>query len=750
MLDILHAELEELGAFNAPLPDYFQKLLSINYFNIPDRMKAIIAVNEVTALATQFKRNIRLPDGALVPTNSINFCIAASGGQKDSSLRLARRAFTSSYDKLDVIREQHAKQKAIQAAKEAGEDAAEEKAIYEAYYTPPVSTFLKEVTPQGFIQYLNDISQEDLGAGVITNSELADEFNTNPNFADVIKVISESYDLGVVEATYTKGKEFRNSGVSGIAVTAMFIGSHYMIMYNESIKTKFINSFMSKLGRRGSFAYLAEKTERETEASGLELVTKKRELRDKAKHAAAALSVEIEAVTDYGIKTNNQELSLTKEADTMFLLLQEYDTERALAVCGAESADNLYTTHRYWRALKLAGALAIFDKTSEITVKHLSQAITITDYFANDMRDFELDLSKAPHERLSDYLQTLVTSEHKALISIHDIKKHGFSSSVTRAKLLELAKLCAGYDESGVYSVVNEDSAIQYEQIIKSTVLGLSYKPIDNTELNKAVASGNKEAIDRAKHKISTTTAYGFEVEDDISFADLGELLEHDFAYSPFVFRNGVRGKDNIIGGTKWLVLDVDKSLTSATEAHFMLSDINHHIALSSDPNNDYKFRVLIELDAPVVLDSLAWKHFYLEIAKDLALVVDVLPQSQIFFSYADRPVLSVTDAEPLQVRNYVMLAKEKVTEKSAKETKVTSTQAKLMLADPLETFAYAYNAEDGSGSRSLIRAAYHAKDLGADLDYTVELIENINNYWVSPMPVDRTTKIINQVKRMF
>ncbi len=110
----------------------------------------------------------------------------------------------------------------------------------------------------------------------------------------------------------------------------------------------------------------------------------------------------------------------------------------------------------------------------------------------------------------------------------------------------------------------------------------------------------------------------------------------------------------------KWCVLDLDDSPMTAEECHFMLSDINHHIARTSDASNPNKFRVLIELDSNVDENPIVWKHFYLSVAEELALKVDPLPQSQIFFSYSGREVLSTLDASPLPVRDFLVQAIEK------------------------------------------------------------------------------------------
>ena len=471
MKTILRTELSAAGAFSGTVPTSIDRLIHVNSFNIPYRMKALIAMSELISFTSQFKRNIHLPDDALVPINSINFCIAPSGGNKDSSLRITRKVFSKAYELLETTRRSHAITKAIDAAIEAGESSADSKEIYSSYLTEPVATFLKDVTPQGLVQYMNDIAIEPLGAGVMVNSEIADEFNTNPNFPDIIKVLSEAYDLGILEASYTKGKEYRNNGVSGVPFNALFIGSYYMLMYNQQLKTKFIASFMSKLSRRCSFTYVPEKIDDPIYSSGSELIAAEQLIRAKSKKAAEVLIPEMLRIAEFNIAHSNQPLSLSPAADTIMLLLKRYDAEVANTECAIESTDSLYRKNRYWRALKLAGALAIMDCQHTIDAKHFTDAINLTELFSLDMATFEFDLNKSDHERFSDFIRTQVLLDNRATISVHDLKKQGFVTTTTRNKLQELVMLCTAYDPSGIYSVINEGAAIQYEPIIKTDKL---------------------------------------------------------------------------------------------------------------------------------------------------------------------------------------------------------------------------------------------------------------------------------------
>lgn len=748
MKTILHNELKAYGAFSSTLPKLIDEIIEANHFSIPYRMKAVIAVSELMSFASQFKRNIVLPDNTSVPINSITFCMAASGAHKDSSLRLTRKIFAPAYSYLEDQRVAFAETAAIQAAKDAGETLYKEKDIYKNYYEEPAAIFLKDVTPQGLVQYFNDIGKNPLGAGLLVNSEISDEFNTNPNFPDVIKILSEAYDLGIVEASYTKGKEFRNNGVSGIPFNALFIGSHYMLMFNPKLKEKLIASFMSKLSRRCSFVFAPDKIEEPVYTSGLELVKAERETRDKAVNAVAKLSPKLIDIAKHNVNSAGLPLTLSPEADIVSISLKRYDSEVAAHDCIPESADVLYRKNRYWRALKLAGALAILDTSATIELHHIISAVNITELFNLDMQIFEAELNKADHERMSDYIQTLVEVDGKAFASLHELKKRGFTVTTTYTKLKELATLANAYDTSGIYTVTPEADGIHYERIIKSDVITISFKPINTSKLDAAVAAGDSAAVSKAKSDIAASTAYGFETHET-TFADLANLLQGSYAYSAFKFDQGIRGKDHIQGGTKWCVVDVDSSNITAEEAHFMLSDINHHIALTSDPNNQFKFRVLVELDSVVELNAIQWRYFFQALTQDLGLQADQLPQAQIHFSYPGRTIYSQLEASPLPVRDYLVQSTEKATSKAVAQSNLTATQRKTLLDNPESTFVYAFEAPHGAGSRMLIRAAHHARDLGMDKSDIIQLISDINDYWSVPMNEDRLEQtVLSQIRR--
>jgi hypothetical protein len=183
-----------------------------------------------------------------------------------------------------------------------------------------------------------------------------------------------------------------------------------------------------------------------------------------------------------------------------------------------------------------------------------------------------------------------------------------------------------------------------------------------------------------------------------------------------------------------------------------MLSDINHHIARTSDPNNAFKFRILIELDSIVDIPTLQWKHFISAISEELSISADLLPKSQIYFSYEGREVYSTLDGEPLQAKPFIIASAERLAEKgTVKPTAIPKATQKAMLEDPMTTFSFAFDAKEGEGSRSLIRAALYCKDIGGSYEQCLELMQDINSYWSFPMEQDRFNRtIITYVERLY
>jgi hypothetical protein len=506
------------------------------------------------------------------------------------------------------------------------------------------------------------------------------------------------------------------------------MGSQDNILYNDEIKKKFKVEFNSKLARRSFFVFVKEECVLPSYTSIEELIEEERLIEDKAIQSRLEVSEYITDLTKYLVSiSGSKTISVNEKVRNLFYLYKRYNEEIASTIDSQFYMTKLTRAHLQWKALKLAGAFAIINGNEEITEDDYKGAIQYIELINNDILVFEKELVKEPYELFADYCR-LYAVDKEYSINLHNLRKCGFipMKQASDFSMKELVKLVSSYDEHGIYKL--DKDTIHFSELEKTDKIYLSYLKCIGTKQERA-------------KKCNT----GFECVE-VTFKCLGDMLLDDYAYSPFKFTNGIRGKDNIESGCKWIVLDIDKSDITDEEAHILLNDLNHYIVRTSQKDNPNKFRILLELDAEVHIQDIDWKEFISAITKDLGLIADPLPKSQIFFSYSDRTVYSQLEGSTIVSKPFIDLIHSQV---KADKKKPTKANCKALLDDPINTFDRAFNCQDGEGSRKLIWSARLAKELGADKEYTIKLMKQINNYWISKMDEDRfNSTIISQISR--
>lgn len=284
---------------------------------------------------------------------------------------------------------------------------------------------------------------------------------------------------------------------------------------------------------------------------------------------------------------------------------------------------------------------------------------------------------------------------------------------------------------------------------------GVSFLLVDNSKLQAAIASNaSKDVISKYKQQVAQYASYGFTYEK-VTFSQLGNLLTTDCAFNPFKYKTiaegavystekhpnawgGIRGRSNIEGPISWICLDVDKTDIKDYMMHKILSNINHHIARTSDPDNPYKYRILIELSESVDIQPKAWKYFINSISNTLNIPIDSLGASQCFYGYLNREVYSTTDAKPLSPSTHLNVALLKVAEAEERINSINPHEASYKLASRYATFVRGFEAKDGEGYNMLLSCIGEAYRLGASKEYTIDLIHTINNFWDYPLSASR------------
>ena len=707
-----------------PFPDIVQKGINTIAGEIPFKLKLAITLAELITFSSHLRKPIKLYDGTLVPTNAIVFALAGSGMSKDKSLNTIRKSLDMGYMQIKDERREYAKVKAENKAKLEGKGKHE----WKMFYVEPKPLQAGLGTVEGLLHHFADIGQNPLGSGSITTSEIGSELQTNGAMTDIIKIISQAYDLGNVAPKIVKSSENQTQAIKGLPVNALFFGSQEALLFNNEIKSKFKLVFNTQLARRSIFTFTPEVPTRLEISSIDELYKLKEKERERVLAAQEALS----HLTSGLVETTTQEpLTLTPEATKLFDVYLEYNNFISDDQSNKYPISKLSRKHKQWLALKLAGTYAILHGREFVNEEMYAYAINTVELLAPQLSEFEKELVKEPYEQLAD-MCSYKAEDSSFFLSLHELRKLSYVTGAgsSKSKVEELAKLANSYDEGGRYTV--HENGIQYDEQIITDEIGVSCIFFEDTDLKG----------EELKEYMARNCKDGFDVYDT-DFAEMRDMLKNNAAYGPFVFADGKRGKDNVQGGTKFVVLDIDKSYITDEEVHVLLNEYNHYVARTSDPENEFKFRVLLELDSIVDIEPQLWKAFIQEIGKELGLVVDSLPQSQIFFSFADRNILEQLDGSTLKTKYLLENASECLRNKPKLPSELPPKEKNNKLADPRETFSFAFTAEPGERSILLYRALAYAIDLGADEEYIEKLAHEVNDYWMESMDKDRLKRTL-------
>jgi len=708
-----------------PYPDIIENGINTISGEVPFKLKLAITLAELITFSSHLRKPIQLHDGTLVPTNAIVFALSASGTSKDKSLNTLRKSLATGYEHLEDQRKEYAREKAVKLAILEGDTEHD----WQKHYVAPKPLQAGLGTVEGLMHHFADIAQNPMGAGSILSSEIGSELQTNGAIVDIIKIIAVAYDLGNIPPKIVKSTENQTGAVKNLPVNALFFGSQEAILYNNEIKNKFRLVFNTQLARRSIFTFTPEAPQKLDIKTIDELYTKKEAERKRVLSA----QVKLNALTaDLVEDTTRTPLSVADEAQKLFDVYLEYNSIVSDEQSGKYPISKLSRKHKQWLALKLAGTYAILENETEVTEEIFAYAINTVEFLSPDMTEFEKELVKEPYEQLSDMCR-YKAEEGEFFLSLHELRKLSYitGTGASRSKVEEMITLANSYDENGSYTM--SEGGIQYRELVQTDVVGVSYKIF---QMNSA------ETGAEIKEYMARNSSSGYEFYET-NFEELELLLKENACYCSFAFTDGERKKENLYGGTKFVILDIDKSMLTDIEAHHLLNEYNHYVVRTSDPDNEFKFRVILELDSIVDIDERLWKVFIEELADELGLVIDVLPQSQIFLSFADRNILSQMGGKTVKTKFILENAALRMKDKPKPAAQLPTKDKSLKLEDPRETFNFAFEADKGERSIKIYRALALAIDLGATEEYIKNLASEINSYYVEPMSDDRLERTL-------
>jgi len=709
-LELAEAELNKLNVFKEYKNRTMANMVKVLGEEIPEHMALTIANFTMAQFVGHFHFKIELGPNNLIPMNMIAFILAKSGARKTSSVTKLEKVIDPGIQVIQIMRkarmEEYCRRNDIPMKK-----------------LNPLNNAL--ATEAGMIKRLNEFKQEGIGLPSLFVDEVATELAVNTDMVPNIKLVAQLFDEGNMKSKPLKDSENQSDEVIGMGMNALFIGSEYGILEDNTILEKFNMEFISKLSRRSFFVY-PRFEEHETNANTIdELLEEIEQQKESSKDIEIRIGGTCQKIA-LALKDKDVNLrKIDKDAIRLYEIYKIYCEEMAKTL--NEEQVVLEQQHRHWKALKLAGVYSIFNLHGSIRIQDLLEAIYVAELGADDLKRFLEKAERNPHEKLLDhYMENLVQ------LSIHDIVKKKWIKKVSEVDdLIRLANSKIG--NIGVFKIEND--IIKLEKFVETEGVGCSYK----------ICAGTKE---ERRYKIND--GFIFKRSD---FENMAKIVSNDTAYCAFEFENGIRGKENVKGSCDYIVLDIDNTDISDTECSDFLADYKHIICRTSNAENPYKYRVLIPTDIAVDVSNEQWPHFLSKIGEYLGLEVDALPKAQIYYGYANRTPIVNLEGEDLEASDIIKdLHIPKVEIKKLPQDKLKNAYK-----DRLRIFEWFYDSgsEAPPGSpqarhnthNTLWLASVHAHDIGLDFNTAEAIVIDINDFRTKKVRPGYMEQLIRRMK---
>lgn len=380
----------------------------------------------------------------------------------------------------------------------------------------------------------------------------------------------------------------------------------------------------------------------------------------------------------------------------------EYKTDcekRAAALNEHESIRKAELSHRYFKALKLAGAYAFVDGSHMLTEDHLYSAIKLAE---ESGKSFEKILRREPaYVKLAKYISTIgIEVTHADLFEALPFYK---GSQTQRNELMHLAT-AYGYKNN----IVIKKSFINNIEILRGESLAV-------TNLDELILS---HSADLAFNYTPVKGKWS-------QFEKLTQLPNHNWCVHQFEDEH--RQDSSVIEGFNLVVLDVDSGTTLSEAMKLLEGYAAHFHTTKRHGQNGDRFRIILPMSHVLKLNEKDYKEFMNNIYEWLPFDVDR--------STSDRPrkwstcagTFHTVDGELLDILPFIP--------KTEKNEYMKKQLLSLQSLNNLERW-FAIRMQEGSRNNQLIKYALCLTERGQDYGQVQDLVLALNSK--IPNPLDK------------
>ena len=663
----------------------------------------------LSKMASCMKAYISTKDRGNIIINSYVIATAPSGYGKNFSISLLEDSFLNKFKKnfcditLPTIANSHMEELANNMAQLNGTDPS---TIFDQLWSIYVKcgvypfTFDSGTTP-AIKQLRTKLQLAGVGAINLAIDEIASNLLSS---VDVLNAFLELYDRGEIKTKLTKNTSdnIRDEDYGGSTPANMLLfGTPSKLFDGSSVEDQFYSFLDIGYARRCLFGYgtgSQKKAYQTSTASQIyaSLVNPQNEQIIQqystmfAKLADPLLvNFKIELKDAEAIKLLEYKLECERQAD---LLPEHKDIQKS------------ELSHRYFKALKLAGTFAFLDRSPILKEEYLRQAIKLVEESGESFK--KILTREKTYMKLAKYIASCGTEVTHA--DLNEALPYYKSSNSARNELMTLA-IAWGYR--------------QHIIIKKSFEEGIEFfkgETLQETDLNKMFISYSQDL------------AYGYTGEEQ-AWDNLYKLTQADgYSWCTHEFSSddqgiGHRCDNNVLPRFNLVVVDVDDGITMQ-QAQKLLKDYKWLMYTTKRYTPDHnRFRIVFPLNYNLKLSKEDYKEFMNNILSWLPFKSDEGANqisrkwlsNQGTYLYNDGLLLDALPFIPKTTKNEEYL-------------KVNSSISNL---DNLQAW-FARTMVEGNRNNMLLRYAYTLKDGGYDYSTVEKAVISFNKQLKSPLPL--------------
>lgn len=585
-----------------PKNDLVEQIVSVLNTQTQNPDKGFFRINVVyflAKMASNMRTTIATKDRGSIPINAYAINLATSGYGKGYSMFLLEHhlfhKFQEKFIEETIPELSEIALRQLAAKKAVWHPATPEEEWYEALkkdverHGEPVYTFDGGTVP-AVKQLHSCLVLRDVGAISLQVDELAQNLT---NSTEILTAFLELYDTGRIKHKITKNSpdNVRTNTVNtsaSVPTNMMLFGTPVKLL-EGNLEATFLELLDTGYARRSLFGFgktteLPNKTAEEIYA---ELAGGKTKLSEF--DVLADTFAELANPTYY--KTS---LELSEENSILLIKYRLHCEKQAAALPENATIRKAELTHRNFKALKVAGALAFAEGNFEVTTDHIMQAIGIVE---ESGLAFDAILRRDKnYVRLAKHI--LSTPDPVTNIDLME-ELPFYRSASTRKELMPLAVAWA----------------YKHNAIIKQTLVnGIEVYTGESLKLTNTAEMIVSYSTDLAVDYQAVKT----------DFTKLVKLTDTpDIHWSNHHFLNNHRLEANAIEGFNLLVLDIDGT-AKLSFVKEVLQDYQYIIYTTKRHTEEVnRFRVLMPISHVLKMSSDTYKEFYKNILEYLPFTVD-------------------------------------------------------------------------------------------------------------------------------